>query len=344
MKSLVVTSVNAPNHAMRELAAGAKDHGYVFYLIGDAHTPPGFSLEDCEYYSLDRQAATGFRIAQLLPEHNYARKNVGYLLAIQAGAQTIQETDDDNLPRAGFWEDRPRRFHVPVLSQSGWANIYSYFTDGPVWPRGLALEAIRQPLPAFDTLPRVEADCPIQQGLTDEYPDVDAVYRLALGQPVIFRRDRRIALDRGCWCPFNSQNTTWHEAAFPLLYLPSYCSFRMTDIWRGLIAQRIGWENGWRLLFREADVSHERNEHDLLRDFQDEIPGYLGNAKIAETLAGLRLAQGLENLPGNLMRCYEALVFIGAADRREIPLVEAWLEDLREVGTVAQDPKMPNSL
>jgi hypothetical protein len=313
---------------MRELSAGAKAHGYSFYIIGDASSPPGFALEDCNYYDLERQAATGFRTAQLLPTRNYARKNVGYLLALQAGARTILETDDDNLPGAGFWEEKPRRMRVPVLAQSGWANIYSYFARVPVWPRGLALEAIRRPLPEFQSLPDAESDCPIQQGLTDEHPDVDAIYRLALAQPVTFRRDRRVALDRGCWCPFNSQNTMWHGEAFPLLYLPSYCSFRMTDIWRSLIAQRIGWENGWRLLFREADVSHERNEHDLMRDFQDEIPGYLSNAKIADALGALRLAPGVENLPANLMRCYEAVISLGVVDGREIRLVEAWLQDL----------------
>jgi hypothetical protein len=30
----------------------------------------------------------------------------------------------------------------------------------------------------------------------------------------------------------------------PLLYLPSHCCFRMTDIWRSFIAQRCLWELG----------------------------------------------------------------------------------------------------
>jgi hypothetical protein len=326
---------------MRELAAGARERGYSFYLIGDAASPPDFSLDACDYFSLERQAGTGFALARRLPVRNYARKNIGYLLAIRLGARTILETDDDNLPRAAFWEPAPRRLRVPLLAQEGWANVYSYFTGAPVWPRGLALEAVRRPLPPFETLPEGEADCPIQQGLTDDYPDVDAIYRLVLAQPVTFRRDRRIALGRGCWCPFNSQNTTWHQDAFPLLYLPSYCSFRMTDIWRSLVAQRIGWENGWSLLFRESGVSHQRNEHDLLRDFQDEIPGYLGNGKIAGALERVALAPGLENLPADLMCCYEALVSLGVADRREIGLLQAWLDDLRDLGVPGQGPKMP---
>ena len=94
----------------------------------------------------------------------------------------------------------------------------------------------------MDRLAVEQVDCPIQQGLADENPDVDAIYRLVLPLPVQFETGRRIALKRGVWSPFNSQNTAWWPDAFPLLYLPAYCSFRMTDIWRKLCraADRMG--------------------------------------------------------------------------------------------------------
>jgi hypothetical protein len=69
-----------------------------------------------------------------------------------------------------------------------------------------------------------------------------------------FLPNRRVALGAGAWSPFNSQNTAWYPKAYPLLYLPSYCSFRMTDIWRSFVAQRIAWENGWAVLFKSPDV------------------------------------------------------------------------------------------
>ncbi|MBV5271274.1 MAG: DUF288 domain-containing protein, partial [Afipia sp.] len=78
-------------------------------------------------------------------------------------------------------------------------------------------------------------------------PDVDAIYRLTLPLPQSFREEQPVALGRNVWCPFNSQNTTWWKEAAPLLYLPSFCSFRMTDIWRSFVAQRIAWENGWHI-------------------------------------------------------------------------------------------------
>ena len=115
-----------------------------------------------------------------------------------------------------------------------------------------------------------------------------------------------MALGKGSWCPFNSQNTTWSGGAFPLLYLPSFCSIRMTDIWRSFVAQRIAWENGWHILFHGATVRQERNDHDLMRDFADEIPGYLHNDRIRKTLEDLPLRGGKPEIMNNIRACYAA--------------------------------------
>lgn len=327
--ALVVTSIAAPNDVLRSLAAGSKEHGVRFLMIGDVPSPKDFSLDGCDFYSLDRQAQTGLRTAELVPKRHYARKNIGYLLAAREGAELIIETDDDNFPRDGFWGERVRKQSVPVLRQKSWVNVYRYFSDALIWPRGLPLDDVQtQPIP-FEQIPVAAADSPIQQGLADDNPDVDAIYRLILPLPLTFRSDRRLALAGESWCPFNSQNTTFWRDAFPLLYLPAYCSFRMTDIWRSFVAQRIAWENGWSILFHEATVSQLRNDHSLMRDFADEVPGYLHNRKIGEVLTGLSLKPGVENLGPNLLLCYEALVRATIMEQREIPLVEAWLEDLR---------------
>ncbi len=156
-------------------------------------------------------------------------------------------------PRPEFFGRRTRRLSVPSVTDAGWVNAYRYFTDVNIWPRGLPLDAIQRPLPPFESLHTQDVACPIQQGLADENPDVDAIYRLVLTLPQNFRADRRVALGKGAWCPFNSQNTTWWPEAFPLLYLPSYCSFRMTDIWRSFVAQRVAWGKWLVHSFSRAD-------------------------------------------------------------------------------------------
>ena len=339
--ALVVTSISAPNAALRELAEGCRTNGMPFIVIGDVKSPPDFSLDGCSFYSIERQLQTGLLTAAMCPRRHYARKNVGYLIAIQQQAPMIVETDDDNFPRHGFWSERCRRQLVPALDQDGWVNAYAYFSDANIWPRGLPLDAVRGALPQFDDLAVAERDCPIQQGLADENPDVDAIYRLLLPLPVSFRLDRRLGLGRGSWCPFNSQNTTWWPDAYPLLYLPAYCSFRMTDIWRSFVAQRIGWANGWSILFHEPTVRQERNDHNLMRDFQDEVPGYLQNRNIAETLGGLSLTPGPDRLADNLRICYEALVRLSVVDKQELPLLDAWLADLAALGIPATVSRRP---
>ncbi len=207
--------------------------------------------------------------------------------------------------------------------------MYAYFAHERIWPRGLPLDEVHTAPPSIEGALSAAVYCPIQQGLADENPDVDAIYRLVLPLPVSFRKEPAVALGRGAWCPFNSQNTTTFPDAYPLLYLPYYCSFRMTDIWRSFVAQRIAHANGWAILFHQATVYQERNEHSLLRDFEDEVPGYLHNGAIRTALEALELPSGVGQVPAAMRACYERLVEMGLVGPGELALLDAWLEDLR---------------
>jgi len=329
--AVVVTSIAGPNKVLRDLAGGCKERGYRFIVIGDEASPADFHLEGCDFYSLERQVETGFKFARLCPARHYARKNIGYLIAIAEGASIIIETDDDNIPYDDFWWQRSVNQSVKTVEEAGWVNVYRYFTDANIWPRGMALEHINDEVPAFESLQRRDVYCPIQQGLADDNPDVDAIYRLIGPLPQTFRKDRRVALMDGSWCPFNSQNTTWWAEAFGLLYLPSYSSFRMTDIWRSFIAQRITWVNGWAVLFGEPTMRQERNVHNLMRDFADEVPGYLNNSRLCEAIEALALGGGAVMISANLRLCYEKLVDMSLVDLKELDLVDAWNDDLAQI-------------
>jgi hypothetical protein len=329
---IVVTSIaGSENTILQQLTQGCSEREYHLIVIGDQASPAEFHIDGCDFYSLKRQKQTKLKFAQLCPTRHYARKNIGYLLAIRDGASIIIETDDDNIPYQQFWEQRQRIQNVPVLQNSGWVNVYRYFTDQNIWPRGFPLERLQEQPSPYEPLNLMVSDCPIQQGLTDDNPDVDAVYRLVLPLPQTFRKESRVALSNGSWCPFNSQNTTWWPDAFELLYLPAYCSFRMTDIWRSFIAQRIAWLNGWAILFHEPTMRQQRNVHNLLRDFNDEIPGYLNNSEICKALEALPLEAGVEKIGDNLKICYEKLVSMSLIGREELQLLDAWLEDVEQL-------------
>lgn len=334
--AVIVTSISPPTPLLRALADGCRAAGFRFVVVGDTKSPPDFALDGCDFLSIRAQNDSGFAFARLCPTAHYARKNVGYLAAIRDGVQLIVETDDDNMPRESFFAPRQRPQQVKTVRAAGWTNLYGYFSDALIWPRGLPLAAVNAARTPYAALPTATVDCPIQQGLADANPDVDAIYRLLLPLPQDFRGDRRVALGPGSWCPFNSQNTAWWPDAFALLYLPAYCSFRMTDIWRSFVAQRIAAANDWHILFHEPTVRQERNEHNLMRDFADEVPGYLHNGAIREALEATTVARGVDAIPENLRRCYRVLVDLGVIAAAELSLLEAWLADLARAQTDAR--------
>jgi len=329
--AIVVTTIQEPTPCMRVLAQHALDHRLQWIVIGDRKGPQRFVLTPAELVSIDDQRELPFRIARLLPEKHYARKNLGYLLAISRGCDCIYETDDDNAPTAGWHvrslETEARRAHR--RTEAHWANVYEAYTSERIWPRGLPLNRARRRFAEdFELQPISEPlIAPIQQGLANGSPDVDAVWRLILDREITFDDSPSVVLPRGVWCPFNSQNTWWWKQAFPLLYLPSHCSFRMTDIWRSFVAQRCLWELGYELEFHQADVEQMRNEHDLMRDFDQETVGYLRNEEIRTILEKCDLQSGPAHVTDNLWNCYEALVRAEVVPSEELGLVGAWVQD-----------------
>lgn len=326
--ALVVTTIQAPNAVMQALADASAKDGAKFFVIGDRKSPPSYALEGAVYYSLDAQHERFGAFSRLLPVGHYVRKNLGYLAALDDGANWIVETDDDNYPLPGFITP-PSRMRARLLdSETAWLNIYNQFGPSqPIWPRGYPLEALNPGKETAVASSWTEVSPLLVQGLADDNPDVDAVYRLTRPLPVTFDRGAApAALAPGNWCPFNSQNTWWHRSIAALMYLPAYCSFRMTDIWRSLVAQRCLWAMGQSVVFVAPTVYQERNEHNLLRDFADEVPGYLNNEKIRSTLEACTLV----GLPGDdLATCYRALIEAGIFPPDELPLVEAWLSEIR---------------
>ena len=68
-----------------------------------------------------------------------------------------------------------------------------------------------------------------------------------------------------------------------------------------------------------------------MRDFEDEVSGYLGNKKIIKLLEEIELESGEQNLSANLWRVYEVMVNAGFFKEKELIYLEAWLNDLSEL-------------
>lgn len=321
--AVVITSIQAPTKAVLKIA---KQLGKTFdiIVIGDKKSPPDFSVKNVNFYSIEKQSNIGSKLAKILPYNHYARKNIGYIIAMRNGAELILETDDDNIPYKDFGTDINPEVKGNLVKAKGWFNVYKEFTSDDIWPRGFPLEKINQKVTMTKT--NCTRKCHIQQFLADKNPDVDAVYRLSKPyKDIVFKSRKPVILGKGTLCPFNSQNTITFKEAFPLLYLPAYVSFRMTDIWRSFIAQAVMWSMGWFLSFHSSTVYQERNVHNLLKDFEQEVPGYLKNQQIVNILNSVSFSGSAGN---RLYQAYESLIKEKIIDKRELKLIEGWLKDL----------------
>ncbi len=327
--TILVTTINGPTEGVRKIAGNYPD--WEFLVIGDTKTPADWAWPGVTYLSIPDQIAIVGKYAEACPTRHYARKNVGYLKAMIDGSPVVAETDDDNIPYDSFLKDVARQVSGRPVLKTGWENVYTHFSDDRIWPRGFPLELVTSSLknrsPLGDT---ATFDCPIQQFLADGDPDVDAVYRLTIEAVTKFKPNS-IVLNPGTYCPFNSQNTIFFPDAYPLLYLPAYVSFRMTDIWRAFVAERCLYAMDKSMVFRDATVYQERNEHSLIRDFKDEIPGYLNNPRIVEILEGLSLSSDPKDAAANLGKCYDALVAAEIIPAEEITLVALWIQAMERL-------------
>jgi len=317
-RCVALTTVNRPTDAVRAFIAG----DYDVIIVGDRNTPADYHELDCVFIDLPAQHKQFPQLAKRLPVDSYARKNLGYLYAIERGYEVIAESDDDNLP-CDDWGKLPRQFTRAVTAPK-YPNMYSLYTDARIWPRGFPLDKIA--VAEEVTVEHQTGDAFIVQCLANGDPDVDAIHRLVFGAGDVNFGDGDYLLAPGVLSPFNSQNTFWvNRAAFAFMYLPATVPFRCCDILRGYVAQYGVWARGGRLAFTGPSVYQSRNPHDYLADFASEMPLYRDFDKIIAALA----AAELHGDDGDLRALYAQLRRAGVVEAVELQLVDAWLERLR---------------
>jgi hypothetical protein len=320
-KFIVITSIFNPTEAIEKFSALTDYH---LVVVGDKKTPADWHYNNCTYLNVEAQIALSHSLANTIPFNHYGRKMIGYVYAMQQGADIIIDTDDDNIPYTGWSFPNFEGDYLTSKNDLGWVNIYHHFSEQPIWPRGLPLRNIKDSREKLQwQKDKTNQRIGIWQGLADEDPDVDAIYRLTSNTPCVFQKKEPVVLEKGTICPFNSQNTAIQKELFPLLFLPSFVTFRFTDILRGIIAQPILWQHNYRLGFTEATVVQKRNEHDYFKDFESEVPMYLHTEKSLEAVSRSITRVSVAD---NLHNAYEALLKINVVEEREMAVLKEWLK------------------
>ncbi len=330
-KAIVITSINPPTKAVKRFA---KCRDYSTIVIGDIKSPSSYSYKDVNFLSINQQEKLLFKTIKYSIKGHYSRKNIGYLYAMHQGANIIIDTDDDNIPYRNFGDNLNIKTKAHFIKTEGWINVYKFFTQKKIWPRGFPLEEITKSLNEnYEYSKDVIKNCVIQQFLVNRDPDVDAIFRLTNKSITRFRNGIIIMLNNNSFSPFNSQNTVWNSPAFPLMYLPTKINWRITDILRSIIAQICirQFNSPSYISFHSPSAYQVRNPHNLLIDFNDEIPVYLQIKEILELLKSLSLTRGNKFILKNITACYKALTIQGFVPKSELLSVEAWCKDCSEI-------------
>ncbi|MGB3512087.1 MAG: hypothetical protein WBA93_23175 [Microcoleaceae cyanobacterium] len=182
-KYIVITTIN---HKSEALSILEQKSDWKIVVVGDQKTPMIQSSENLIYLSIDDQKKLGYDIVKYCPYNHYARKNIGYLYAIEHGADVIYDTDDDNWP-GDDWQVPDFICEQEYVSTQKFVNIYRYFTDKLIWPRGYPLDEIKN-ITEDSVINTKSIPIGVWQGLVDLDPDVDAIYRLTLGENIVFEK------------------------------------------------------------------------------------------------------------------------------------------------------------
>ncbi len=313
--ALITTTIHVPR-ALEGYARDAREHGRVIkiHVAGDRGTDaaaPAYCAwltretgVECEYLSPAAQDAFLSPWAALrdhLPWNCIQRRNVAILKAVRDGADAVVTIDDDNFIAEQDYFARAaacgERMTLPAYGRSGeWFNVCRFLATANNYrfvPRGYGMAAradLVDGVPARGvprTLPAA-----VIAGLWLGDPDIDAATRLAHPLEVTgYRLDHNFFLSAGARCPFNSQNTALARAAVPAYFLSPHVG-RHDDIFASFVVKRIADHLGWGVSFGRPLVRQERNEHDVLRDFDLERLGMRQVDPFTEKLADAELRGG----------------------------------------------------
>jgi hypothetical protein len=321
-----INEITPKIEASLNLACG--NHSDVI-IVGDEKTPNSWRGTPFSYLDLNRQDDFLPNLSRQLRRNHYCRKNIGYLYAASEQNEWIFETDDDNYlivePSSVFNKEK---FSKIEIGDPGWINPYDYFNISTsqikVWPRGYPLEKISE-TQGSPSVSSENSSSILLQGLANGNPDVDAIFRLVNSNYENFKfiENQILRLSPLQMTPINSQTTWWHRSIFRLMYLPSFSTFRVTDILRGYIATHILAQKGLGVEIFSPIVYQERNQHNLLSDFVQEIPLYTESTRFLSNLSHVS-APGHQLISTMMKNAFELAIEHGLTDERELASLEEW--------------------
>lgn len=273
-KVIVTTTINRPSVALQ---AYDKLEDWHLLVVGDQKTPQDFFLERGTFLTPEMQEELFPKLSGLIGWNSIQRRNIGFLWALAAGAETIATVDDDNIPYPGWGEGLLLGKTTPSHHFSG-DTVYDPIsvTNYPqLWHRGFPIQKLLDRR-YNGSLGSVRPD--VQAGFWNGNPDVDAICRMEHDPSCVF--DPAVfPFHFDGLSPFNSQNTFLTRDALKKYFMIPHVG-RMDDIWGGYYLESLGFQ----VAYTAPSVFQERNPHDLTIDFRNEVDGYLETLSLVSAL------------------------------------------------------------
>jgi len=319
--AVVLTTINIP-HIVKDFCENFEKYGYAdteVIIIGDKKSPDeqskklvkeyadkGFKIF---YYDIPAQEEwlKNFpKLAEIIPYNTDNRRNIGFLMAKERGAEMLISTDDDNFP---LIDHDFVGSHLKMISQAGdyeitssdnkWFNICDLMGNNKnetIFARGFPYR-IRKKYDQAQIKKEKKAGIRIMlnQGLWEKDPDVDAITRIERNVQMTNLKGSAV-LGLGTFSPINSQNTALHIDLLPAYYFVIMNTVidglkidRYGDIWSGLFTKKVMDAMGVYASFGEPLVDHRRNDHNLFNDLKGELNGIIYTERISEFLENVQL-------------------------------------------------------
>ncbi len=276
-KVIVTTTINPPTEAIQKFDALPD---WQLVVIGDKKTPPDFKLKRGTYVSPQEQEKYDKKLSDAIGWNSIQRRNIGFLLAYDMGADIIATIDDDNIPfdtwgnnlligeevEVDYYET-----DLPAFDAVGATNYPA------LWHRGFPLPLL--PKRDYKRKSRKKVVADVQADFWNGDPDIDAICRMEHAPECKFDNGK-FPMAANKPAPFNSQNTFLKRSVIKDYFVIPHVG-RMDDIWASYYVQA----KGHTVVFAQASVEQKRNDHDLIRDMTLEYLGYENNLKLIQDLS-----------------------------------------------------------
>lgn len=282
-KAIVCTTINPPTEAIIKFS---KITTWDLIIVGDLKTPHSLYDEiSCKYLSPVEQHSLYPLLSNAIGWNCVQRRNIGFVYAYKLGYEIIATVDDDNVP------DKDWGMNV-IVGNETFIDVFntdevcfdpfSPYMEKELWHRGFPIQIIAKKN-EIKKISSQKRRIYVQSNLVNGDPDVDAICRISFSPNVELSESFNFYSSNKIM-PFNSQNTILHRDIIPYYFMfPSIG--RMDDIWGSYILQFF-FPNS--VAFGNANVRQLRNQHDLIKDLEEELLGYKHSLNLIMDLANFK--------------------------------------------------------